>query len=59
MVTLPAASSLSTTAPNRSAHSSMLATSAIAGTFSRVTGSGVSNAAAIIGNAAFLFPGTR
>jgi len=49
----------STFAPNAWAHASMLRTSAMSGMFVRTTGSGVRSAAATMGNAAFLLPGTR
>ena len=48
-----------TRTPNVFATSSIRATSSIAGTLCRTTGSDVRSAAAIIGSAAFLFPETR
>ena len=59
MVTVRAARSHSTFAPNAWAQASMLRTSAMSGMFVRTTGSDVRSAAATIGNAAFLLPGTR
>ena len=48
-----------TFAPKHAANSNMRPTSAMSGTFSRVTVSSERSAAAIIGSAAFLLPGTR
>ena len=59
IVAVPAARSREIFAPNERAASSIIATSSISGTFSSVTGSGESSAAAIIGSAAFLLPCTR
>ena len=48
-----------TFAPKHAANSNMRRTSAMSGTFSSVTASSERSAAAIIGSAAFLLPGTR